>query len=134
MAKSRTGRFGKIDPTISDVITVAAFALLVFLAGCRQELYEVGNSAGVRAPKLVFKVEPQYTGQARDAGIQGKVKLSFVVGRNGKPRDIRVIEGLERGLDKNAIAALEQWRFEPATKNGLPVEIRAVAEIVYKLP
>jgi hypothetical protein len=37
------------------------------------------------------------------------------------------VKGLGYGLDENALAALEAWRFAPALRNGLPVS--AVAEI-----
>ena len=50
--------------------------------------------------------------------------LAMVVGPDGKPRDIRIQRGLGMGLDQKAIEAVQQWRFQPATKDGRPVAVQ----------
>jgi len=95
------------------------------------QVYKIGGD--VSAPRVVYKVEPQYTEDARNAKISGTVLLSIVVDAAGNPGNIQVVRGLDPGLDKNAIAALSQWRFAPATKNNQAVTVQADVEVHYRL-
>jgi protein TonB len=63
-------------------------------------------------------VWPAYTEQARAAEVEGYVDLSLVIDETGKPHDIQIIRSLGDGLDENAVAALQQWTFKPATYEG----------------
>ena len=84
--------------------------------------YRPGN--GVTSPTLLTQVKPAYTAQALRAKIQGSVVLEAIVQANGTPRDIRVIRSLDAfGLDREAILAVEQWRFGPGRLNGTPVDV-----------
>jgi hypothetical protein len=49
------------------------------------------------------------------------------------PRDIRVIRGLGFGLDMRAIEAVEQWRIQPAMKDGRPVNVQISVEVGFRL-
>ena len=53
----------------------------------------------------------------------------FVVGTDGKPRDIKVVRSLGLGLDEKAIEAVQKWRFDPARKDGKPVAAQINVEI-----
>ena len=53
--------------------------------------YRIGS--GRSAPKLISKVEPEYSPEARKAKYSGTVLLSATVGVDGVPRDIKVIKG-----------------------------------------
>ena len=112
---------------------VTALLLLVPLTAIRaqDEIYKIGN--GVSAPKLLHKVEPKYDPDARAAGVEGTTVLSVVVTARGEPRDIQVQRSLHPGLDAQGVAAVEQWLFEPARKDGKPVAVRATVEINFKL-
>ncbi len=89
--------------------------------------------SGVTAPKLVHKVEPEYTPEARAAECEGTVLLVAVVGTDGKVHDAKVARSVDEGLDQKAIEALQQWRFEPGRKNGRPVDVKARIEIKFRL-
>ena len=97
----------------------------------QQQVYKIGGD--VSAPRVIYKVEPQYTEEARNAKISGTVLLSIVVDAAGNPGDIQVVRGLDPGLDKNAIAALSQWHFAPATKDNQAVTVQADVEVHYRL-
>jgi TonB family protein len=84
-------------------------------------------------PKLLTKVEPTYSDAARKLLVNGSVVVSFVVDESGRPADIQVIEPLGFGLDENAIAAVKQWTFEPATADGIPVRLQAMSEFSFRL-
>ena len=91
------------------------------------------SDEGVRAPRLLRKVEPDYTDQAKDAKTEGQVVLAIEVGANGKAHNIQVIRSLDQGLDQNAIEAVRRWKFKPAVKDGEPVTVRANVEVNYRL-
>jgi TonB family protein len=89
--------------------------------------------AGVAAPKVLQKTEPGYTKEASNAKIEGAVLLSLIVGSDGVARDISVKRSLDPGLDNNAIAAVQQWKFQPGTKDGLAVSVMATIEVNFHL-
>lgn len=88
---------------------------------------------GIKAPRVIWKVDPQYTEEARAAKIDGMVLLSVVIGTDGIAHDINVLRGLDAGLDVKAVEAVRQWHFEPGTKDGEPVQVRAQIEINFKV-
>jgi TonB family protein len=94
-------------------------------------VFHVGG--GVSAPQLVYKVDPEYSEQARKAKFQGTVVLNLVVQRDGSVRDIRIVNSLGLGLDEKAIEAVKQWRFRPGEKNGQAVDVSAIIEVTFRL-
>jgi TonB family protein len=84
-------------------------------------------------PKVVSKVEPDYTDEARSAKIQGPVVLSLTIDPQGRPEKIRVTKSLDKGLDQQAIAAIEKWHFAPGIKDGKPVWAAATIEVNFHL-
>lgn len=97
-----------------------------------KRVHRIGEE-GVTAPKLLYKVEPKYTDEARDAKIEGTLVLSLEIDTDGLARNIEVVRGLDPGLDQNGIDAVEQWRFDPGKKGGQPVRVAAKIEINYRL-
>jgi len=93
--------------------------------------YKVGGS--VLAPRPLATPDPEYTEPAREAKLQGMCVLKLIVGADGKPRDIHVIRPLGMGLDEKAIAAVSQWTFAPATKDGTPVPVQISVQVIFKL-
>ena len=53
--------------------------------------------------------------------------------RDGSVGDVRVLRGLERGLDQRAIEAVRQWRFTPAKRRGAAVDVIVEVAIDFKL-
>jgi periplasmic protein TonB len=84
-------------------------------------------------PELVYKVEPEYSEEARKSKYEGTVVLAIVVDAMGRPRDIRVVRGLGLGLDQKAVEAVRQWRFRPAIENGKPAAAPATIEVNFRL-
>ncbi len=94
-----------------------------------------GKDPGVTVPKVISDVNPKYTAEALQARIQGTVVMAAVVRTDGTPGDIEVTKSLdtEYGLDKQAVAALSQWRFEAGRKDGKPVPVRVTIEMRFWL-
>lgn len=94
-------------------------------------VFRVGG--GVSAPKAIYAPDPEYSEEARKAKYQGVCVLSLIVGPDGKPRDIRVARSLGLGLDEKAIQAVNQWKFDPAQKDGKPVAVAINVEVQFRL-
>jgi len=91
------------------------------------------SSAGVRAPSLVSKVEPEYSEEGRAAGLEGTIIVGVVIGLDGMAHDARILRGLGLGLDEQAVEAIQQWRFKPGLKDGQPVPVAATIEVNWRL-
>jgi periplasmic protein TonB len=94
-------------------------------------VYRIGG--GVSAPTLIYKVEPEYSEEARKAKYQGTVVLYVVVDEKGMPKELKVVRALGLGLDEKAIAAVQKWRFRPGYLNGKPVKVAATIEVNFRL-
>src|SRR5580658_397330 len=90
--------------------------------------------AGVSAPRLIHKVEPQYSPLARADRVQGTVVFQIIVDEHGLPRDIQVISPLGFGLDEKAEEAIAKWRFAPGMKEGKPIPVVAQVEVNFRFP
>jgi TonB family protein len=93
----------------------------------------LGRGGAVTAPALVYKIEPEYSEQARKAKYQGTVVLSIEVDEDGKPRAFHVVQGLGLGLDEKAIEAVSRWKFRPAYRDGRAVTAPATIEVNFRL-
>jgi TonB family protein len=94
-------------------------------------VYEPGN--GVKPPKLVHYVEPEFSPSSEEAFVNGLVRLSTVVTAEGLPTAVRVVTGLTKSENESAISAVQQWRFEPGTKDGEAVNVRITVEVDFHL-
>jgi TonB family protein len=87
----------------------------------------------ITQPVLLSQVQAQYTDLAREARLEGTVRLQGTVQQDGTINDIQVVQGLGMGLDEAAVAAVRQWRFRPAMRNGEPVATRLGFEVTFRL-
>ncbi len=94
-------------------------------------VYRVGG--GISAPQAISSPDPEYTEEARQAKKQGTCVLSMVVDEQGHPRDLRVVRGLGFGLDAKALDAVRRWQFQPALKDGRPVNVQISVEVEFHL-
>ena len=78
-------------------------------------------SEAVVRPKRKVPVAPKYTMQARQAEIEGVVRVQVTVDESGHVLNARVVSGLGYGLDESALVAARATIFEPATQCGKPV-------------
>jgi protein TonB len=95
-----------------------------------------GNKPKVRLsrqPQVIYKVEPEYSEDARKVHFQGTVILTIDVDANGVPANIRVVHSLGLGLDERAIQAVAKWRFRPAMSGDHAVTAPAVIEVSFHL-
>jgi len=88
---------------------------------------------GVSPPRATYSPEPQFSETARAAGYEGVCTLRLIVGADGRPRNIRVLNPIGMGLDEKAIEAVRSWRFSPALKDGKPVAVQIAVEVDFHL-
>jgi TonB family protein len=91
------------------------------------------GSTGVSPPQLLYKVEPEYTEEARKARYQGTVIVEATVGADGNVYGVMVVRALGLGLDEQAIIAIKQWKFKPGLKDGKPVPVAVSIETTFRL-
>ena len=84
--------------------------------------------------KLVDMKPPIYPPRCLRMGIEGRVKVRVLVGENGRPQEVTIGESSgEDALDRAAMDAVREWRFEPARSNGVPVRAWAIVPVEFKL-
>ena len=93
----------------------------------------VRAGGAVSAPRVLQKVEPEYSELARVAKYQGTVLLYVEIEPDGVAHNIQVTRGLGLGLDEEAEDAVGQWKFSPGSKDGQPVTVAATIEINFRL-
>src|ERR1700674_5808578 len=93
--------------------------------------YRIGG--GVSPPQVIFKVEPEYSEEARKAKFQGTVVLFVIVDEKGNPRDLKVIRPVGLGLDQKALEEVQKWKFNPGKKDVKPVAVQATIEVNFRL-
>ena len=89
--------------------------------------------ARVRPPEPRHKVDPAYIRSAVDERVEGVVKLAAVIGKDGRVDRIELLRGIDNRLDQSAVEALGKWLFEPALRDGAPIEVDAVFEVPFRL-
>lgn len=79
-------------------------------------------------------VLPEYPDMARRRGIEGSVRLGFVINAQGRVENIQVLESNPGGVfDRSARRAAARWRFTPSTENGVAVPRKAEKTIEFRL-
>ncbi len=96
------------------------------------KVYRAGAS-GVTSPVVIYKVDPEFSEEARRAHFSGAVLILAEVDANGRPRNLRVARSVGMGLDEKALEAVSKWKFKPGTKDGKPVAVSAAIEVTFHL-
>jgi TonB family protein len=91
------------------------------------------GSFGVSPPVPIYKVDPEYSEEARKARFSGTVILSIVVDEHGLPTNFKVVRPLGMGLDEKAVEAVRKWRFVPGKKDGHAVAVLARVDVNFHL-
>jgi len=83
-------------------------------------------------PRPVRRQLPGYTRQAIKRKQQGRVGLKLLVDERGKIVDLRLLRTIpDSDLNEAAIEAAWRWRFEPASKDGVPVRVWKPITVVF---
>jgi TonB family protein len=94
---------------------------------------ESAPGGALSAPLPVRKVDPKYYQAAVADRVEGTVRLTAVIRKDGTVDSITLLQHLDDRLDQSAQEAMDKWRFEPALRDGQPVDVDAVIEIPFRL-
>lgn len=89
---------------------------------------------GLTRPICAYCPDPQYTDEAREAKLQGKVTLRVLIGADGHASQIQIIQGIGMGLDERAVQSVRAWKFIPAhdaARRSVPTWV--IIEVVFRL-
>jgi TonB family protein len=120
---------------VRELCALLAMAAVAQQSGVEQPALPTGvyrPGADTRAPVVVAKPKPEYSQEARLAKLEGSVLLSFIVAKDGEVREIRVERSLGLGLDEKAIENVREWKFDPGTKDGSPVDVQVNGEVFFR--
>jgi TonB family protein len=96
------------------------------------ELKKDSSSGDISAPLVLRKVDPGYPLQIMRENVSGTVILYAVIHADGTVGNIRILRSVDDRLDRFASQAVSQWRFQPATKDGTPVDVEATFQIPFR--
>ena len=89
-------------------------------------------SQGVQEAKLINQVKPVYPPLARQARIQGVVKLRAIISKEGTIQQLEVVAGPPL-LIQAAVDAVRQWRYKPTLLSDEPVEVETFIDVIFSL-
>jgi TonB family protein len=87
---------------------------------------------GVAIGLLIKRVTPIYPQEAKNAHIQGTVRLKAVISKTGDVADLEVIDG-PIDLAVSAVNAVRKWKYRPYLLNGEPVAVQTEITVNYSL-
>ncbi len=92
----------------------------------------VRMSGEMEATRLISQAPPEYPQIARNARVQGTVRLAAMIGIDGSVEELEVISG-HALLIKSSIDAVSKWKYQPFQLNGAPVEVQTEIDVKYVL-
>ncbi|MFN0103125.1 MAG: TonB family protein [Bryobacteraceae bacterium] len=102
-------------------------------APASSEPQRIRVSGNVQAAKIVKMVRPSYPGEAKQAGVQGTVRMGAVIGKEGDVMGLTLLMSPSAELARSAMEAVNQWKYTPTLLNGQPVEIETAVDVNYTL-
>jgi periplasmic protein TonB len=89
-------------------------------------------SRGIERAKIIYQPEPDYPALAKMARVQGTVRFEALIAKDGTIQDLKVLSGHPL-LVQSALAAVQQWRYQPTLLNGQPVEVETEIDVNFTL-
>ncbi len=90
------------------------------------------SSADLSAPTAARKVDPAYPQELMRQNVGGTVILYGVIHSDGTVGSVRVLRSVDQRIDQFASEAIAKWKFQPATKDGAPVDVEATFSIPFR--
>jgi TonB family protein len=125
---TRVHRAAAVSALTIATLGIAAISSSAFpmFAGATQEKEESSKL------KIVKKVAPVYPAEAKEARVQGTVRMEVTVGKDGTVVNVKLVNGHPL-LVQAAIDAIRQWEFEPVQKDGQAVEVITTIDLKFTL-
>ena len=105
----------------------------------RNSVYDVVEQmpsfpGGISGLRTYLNQNIRYPAEAQENCVQGRVVVSFVVGKDGHISDVTVVRSVEPSLDKEAIRVVRNMpRWTPGKQGGEPVRVRFTVPVSFRL-
>jgi periplasmic protein TonB len=91
-------------------------------------------SAASQSPVPVSQVAPVYSHDLRASDVEGEVVVGFTITAKGEVANPVVVSSTNQLLDYPTLAAVRKWKFTPAMKDGVAVNVKAVQAVAFAIP
>jgi TonB family protein len=116
---------------------------IVRFAALKPDSGSSGHSSGDRssgdpspedlsAPSATRKIDPAYPQELMRQNVGGTVILYGIIHADGTVGSVRVLRSVDERIDHFATEAIAKWQFQPATRNGTPVDVEATFSIPFR--
>ena len=125
-----TTNSGSVDGVVDATPTLPTIALDPPVTWANQkQVFKRGNFGDFLGEKINFP------SQAQNLGIEGKVHVEFIIEKDGTVSYLKVLKGVEASLDDEALRVirLSSGLWDPARMNDIPVRIKVIQAISFKL-
>ena len=96
------------------------------------KLTRIRVGGNVQAANLIRKITPVYPPLAKQARIQGTVRFTAIIGKDGTIQNLQLVSGHPL-LVEAARQAVSQWQYKPTLLNGEPVEVVTQIDVNFTL-
>jgi TonB family protein len=90
------------------------------------------SSENLSAPSATRKFDPAYPQELMRQNVGGTVILYGIIHTDGTVGSVRVLRSVDDRIDQFASEAIAKWQFQPATKDGAPVDVEATFSIPFR--
>lgn len=117
------------------IITLALGVMgpLTAVAQEGEESEEGDEQPVITPPELVDFVQADYPPEAQEQGLSAEVEVALTIAVDGSVSEAAVETPVGNGFDEAAVAAVRQFRFEPARRHGEPIAVRIRYRYVFEL-
>jgi len=134
---SEMALFFEIDPQLPAAPAPLNFSIAetAALVQTPSDIPDTFTEEQLDAPLAVLnRISPVYPKRAKRRGIEGRVRVKFMVDESGSARSVTVVESHPEGLfDENVTGCVKKWRFRPGTVGGFPVKTRVETTIKFEM-
>jgi protein TonB len=96
-------------------------------------IYRPNNKPDLILPMIITQIKPDYPEPLRRIRREGIVVLEAVITRTGSVQNLRLLQSAHPLFDQEAMNAVMQWKYRPATLNGKPVAVYFTVTVSFKL-
>ena len=131
-------KYGWTAASLAELYHHEEVRMMLGKAKSRVPIFQSSENIGAdephtEPPRLKTMVQSEYTRDAQQRGVEGRVSLKVMVLENGKVQAIALEKSLDVGLDLNAIEAVRLWRFHPARRAGQSVSRVTDVVVLFEL-
>lgn len=119
-----------LNVTVQPTTDKSLANIIISLDAPPPQRIRVGGN--VQQANLIQKIQPIYPLQAKQDHVQGKVRFTVLIGKDGHIQNLTLVSG-EPVLADAAKDAVAQWVYKPTLLNGQPVEVLTQVDVNFTL-